>query len=428
MKKKIGDYIMEERIGVGAFGEVYKAKHVTKPEIYAIKMINKKTMSQQLMNYLEREVTLLQKCDHPNVVRLKDLRATDNHYYLVFEYCNGGDLLGFRRTYNSGNGVSEELVRNFTLQIISGMNAIFSQKAIHRDIKLSNIMLSYPTEEARAKQEPILKLGDFGFARLLGNDQGKELQESECEQDIAMSIVGTPINMAPELFKKSPYSFKADIWSLGTIIYELLCGNTCFNGINRQDLIKNIDRGLYKLPLAIHPSLECLSFLNQCLQQDPAKRSKWKNLVTHPFVANLSIPVTKVPYEELLSMNKSPPEGHAYKMASDGTNLCLFTQARYNFNYVPVPVRPPPAKMQPEKKEEKKVPEQNLAKEGEEKKSPPIIEIVEDEDIVEITRADIEKMMKEEQLAEQKEAGILFEDIPPDFVKVDQEGKEKKIA
>lgn len=281
MKKKIGDYIVESIIGSGAYGQVYKGTNVKVPgEEYAIKMVSKRNMSEKVYAYLEREVEILQMFNHENVVRLKDIKATDNHYYLIFEYCNGGDLANYRKS--KGGRVDQKIVRYLLRQIILGMDALYDKKAIHRDIKLSNILLYYPDSDSRTKDKPIVKLGDFGFARLVyqsGETDAPSVQESQI-----MSIVGTPLHMAPELFKKQKYSFKADIWSLGTIVYELLCGMNCYTGINKEDLINNINKGYYKISKELNLSIECMDFLNACLQLSNTDRIKWKVLKQLAFV------------------------------------------------------------------------------------------------------------------------------------------------
>eukprot|EP00831_Metopus_contortus_P035556 TRINITY_DN28303_c0_g1_i3.p1 TRINITY_DN28303_c0_g1~~TRINITY_DN28303_c0_g1_i3.p1 ORF type:complete len:286 (-),score=18.82 TRINITY_DN28303_c0_g1_i3:491-1348(-) len=235
MRKKVGDYIMDELIGSGAYGEVYKATNVNQPgEEFAIKMVSKKNMSAKVFSYLEREVEILQMLDHENIVKLKGIKATENHYYLIFEFCNSGDLASYRR--KKGGRVSEITVRFFAQQLVKGLDVLYEKKAIHRDIKLSNVLLHYPNEDSRLNEQPQIKLGDFGFARLINKVEG--IEGNPCEYPEPMSIVGTPLNMAPELFHRQPYSFKADIWSLGTIIFELLCGCNSFHGLSKTTQLK----------------------------------------------------------------------------------------------------------------------------------------------------------------------------------------------
>jgi len=321
MKKKVGEYIIEQLIGSGAYGEVYKGTSVKAPgEFFAIKMISKKNMSEKVFRYLEREVEILQMMDHENVVKLKNIKATDNHYYLVFEYCNGGDLSAFRKS--KGGALREATVRFILRQIVKGLNELYNKKTIHRDIKLSNVLLYYPNEEARIKEEPTIKLGDFGFARLITQLEGEEKSISDAMEP--MSFVGTPLNMAPELFHKEPYSFKADIWSLGTIMYELLCGKSCYTGKNRDDLIQNIDKSLYRIPKVLKLSCECMDLLNVCLQFKPEIRAKWKEVLSHPFIC--SDRFTEFDVKKFKADNKITAG-----ILEESGNYVLCSKVRYNF-------------------------------------------------------------------------------------------------
>ena len=115
-------------------------------------------------------------------------------------------------------------------------------------------------------------VADLGFA--------KQLEEG----DVTNTMCGTPLNMAPEILKGAKYSHKVDVWSLGTIFYEMLTGFTPFTGMNKADLKRNIEKGIYQFPKHIKLSLEGLDFLNCCLQYDPSKRLGWDDLLKHNYL------------------------------------------------------------------------------------------------------------------------------------------------
>ena len=189
---------MEELLGSGAYGEEYKGTSTKSTgEYFAIKMISKKNMSEKVFHYLEREVEILQMMNHQNVVKLKDIKATDNHYYLVFEYCNGGDLSNFRKR-QKGGVVSEDKAKFVLKQIVAGLNELYNKKAIHIAIKLSNILFDYPDEDSNKNAMPIVKLGDFGFARLITHVDGSEKSSSNAIEP--MSFFRTPLIMTPDSF------------------------------------------------------------------------------------------------------------------------------------------------------------------------------------------------------------------------------------
>ncbi len=269
---------MLDCIGSGAFGNVYRGKCRLTGCDCAIKAIPREKLTPRILSYLDREIKILRSLSHENIARLLDVQSTEDYTYLVFELYNGGDLSKFvkKRT----GRLDEPLVRHIVRQIVRAMNVLNRQSIIHRDIKLANVFLHYPTREATDRGLPVVKLGDFGFAR--------ELSVGEMvvppETDLAMSHVGTPINMAPEIIHDQPYSFKADIWSLGTITYELLCGHPCFNGLTKCELFQNVEKGIYKVPKSIRPSKECIDFLSSCLVEDTAKRITWEQVMVHPFL------------------------------------------------------------------------------------------------------------------------------------------------
>ena len=157
------------------------------------------------------------------------------------------------------------------------MDPIYTAGGIHRDIKLANILLHYPTEEERLKDNPIIKICDFGISRLIKGDPSKPSE---------MSKVGTPLNMSPEIFEESAYNVKSDIWSIGSITYNLLCGRHIFVGNDYFDLFKEINAGVYKIHKSLNLSVEAIEFITSCIQRNQGTRSTWEQLKELPFVKN----------------------------------------------------------------------------------------------------------------------------------------------
>ena len=314
MKKRIGDYILDEKIGAGAFGEVYRSTNLKTKGTYAIKMLNKSKMQQKILSYLEREIEIIQKVDSEYIVKLLDLRASENNYYLIFEYCNGGDLTVYKKA--KGGKVSETIGRRIIRQVVSALNSLYAMNGIHRDIKLSNILLHYPNEASKEKDEPTSKLCDFGFARFIEEDK------ADTEVPIEMSIVGTPLNMSPEMFQRKPYTIKSDLWSLGATVYELLCGKPSFFGINKEQLGKAIELGDYNIPKECGLSAEAIDFITACLQNEPKNRLAWKQLTTHPFICTSN--TTPFDFAKLKANN----EGYLNETKE---SYRLSSKTRYNF-------------------------------------------------------------------------------------------------
>lgn len=315
MKKKIADYMLTELIGSGAYGEVYLSIHEKTNEKFAVKMIPKKNLSERLLEYLQREITILSSINSDNIVKLIDAKQSLANYYLIMEYCNGGDL----RSYKTKKVHLEEVeVRNFTKQLISGLDCMYNNHVIHRDLKLANIFLHYPDETSRANNLPILKLGDLGFARYFSNS----LPEMNCE----MSVVGTPVNMAPELLHKDKYSFKADIWSLGTCIYELLISKPPFLGYNKENLIQKIEYGFFEIPKNLNLSMEAIQFILCCLQSNSDLRVGWNDLKNLPFLATEQY--TEFDQEKFRLLNS-----HCTIIEKDAKTFLLNTNTEYKFSY-----------------------------------------------------------------------------------------------
>ena len=276
---------LEKLIGKGSFGEVHLTKIKGDNKLYATKIYNREKFdnSIELKKYLKSEVTILKKLNHPNIVKLIEAKKTKKHFYLVMEYCNGGDLLSTLEKYKKKyqRPFSEEIVQYLMRKLIPAFNYIHSLDIMHRDIKLENILLNYNTEEDRLnlnimKSTP--KIIDFGLAIHLKNS-------------LAESIIGNPINMSPLLLKKITsngkirklgYDKKEDIWSIGSICYEMLIGHPAFDAEDLDELVDKVEKGNYNIPISL--SKEVVSFLNGMLQYEPKERLTCEQLINHVFL------------------------------------------------------------------------------------------------------------------------------------------------
>ena len=283
---QIDNYILEKQLGAGAFGEVYLSKLATDPsKLFATKVYERKKIEGTgQFKYLTNECNIMHDLNHPNIVKLVDVKKTKNHYYIMMEYCNGGELEGALEKYKEkyGKPFSEELVQYFMRQIIDAFKYIHANGVIHRDIKLENILLNYKTEEDKNNlnlMNATAKIIDFGFAcKISGNN-------------LAHTAVGSPLNAAPVILKKMTgesaklgYDQKADIWSLGSICYHMLIGKPIFDAEDMDDLISKVEKGSYKLPANL--SREIVSFLNGMLQYEPKNRLTAEQLSNHEFLRN----------------------------------------------------------------------------------------------------------------------------------------------
>ena len=279
---KVDNLKLTKSLGKGAFGEVFLTQIDGKNGFFATKRLDRSyTDKEENYKRLANEISVMQKIRHPNIVGLIDLKKTKSHCYLVMEFCNGGDLTGCLRKYMEAHRkpFSEEIVQYLMRQIVSGLDALHSRNILHRDLKLDNILICFNSDNDKKSLNLLranAKITDFGFATYL-------------KQGLATTVLGTPCNMDPSLLnnmetrtRNEGYDQKADIWSLGTLCYEMLVGRTPFSGNSMQDLFKKVKIGNYALPTSL--SREVVFFIEGMLQQDPKKRLSCKELLNHDFL------------------------------------------------------------------------------------------------------------------------------------------------
>ena len=292
----IDDYILEKCIGKGSFGEVYYSTKKDTNEKYATKKLDRQELEHtEGLKYLQNEISILTKINHPNVVKFADVKKTKKHFYIMMEYCNGGELSKALDKYQGQNGhpFTEEIVQYLMRQIVDAVNCIHQMKIIHRDLKLDNILLHYDNEEDKKNFNILkakIKIIDFGFACLI-SDTG-----------LKFSVLGSPIYMDPLILKKLTshdgktrqlgYNQKADIWSLGALCYEMLVGKTAFASDDVEELSDKVEQGKYSIPTNL--SREVISFLNGMLQYNSEERLKAEELLKHPFLTKKICDFSKV--------------------------------------------------------------------------------------------------------------------------------------
>ena len=287
VKVMIDDLTLLKSLGKGSYGEVFLTSKKGKSELFATKKMDRKYADQpNVSKYLKNEISILRELKHKNIVKLEDVKVTKNHYYLVMEYCNGGALSDCLKKYQQiyGAPFSEQIVQYLMRQIIDGIKYIHNHNIIHRDLKLDNILVSFNSDidkDSVNMMKAIIKIIDFGFATHMAG--------------LCTTTLGSPINMDPNILIKMnekkmginngnlvAYDQKADIWSLGTICYEMLIGKSAFNSKTMQELVQKVESGTYSIPT--HLSKEVVSFLNAMLQFNGQKRLSSNELARHHFL------------------------------------------------------------------------------------------------------------------------------------------------
>jgi serine/threonine-protein kinase ULK2 len=199
---------------------------------------------------------VLRTCNNPNIIKLYDIKKTKNNIYLILEYCNEGDLMQFIKKKER---LTEDEAIELLVQILTAFKTLVKNNIMHRDFKLANILL----------HNGIIKIADFGFAKLLGNDI------------FTNTMLGSPLNMAPEVLEGTEYNNKADIWSIGTCFYELIYGRPPFTAKNIVELLQNIKNKPVYLSKSIVVSDITADVIRKMLIVNPKHRISWEDLFEH---------------------------------------------------------------------------------------------------------------------------------------------------
>uniref|UniRef100_K7BP19 Serine/threonine-protein kinase n=1 Tax=Pan troglodytes TaxID=9598 RepID=K7BP19_PANTR len=268
----VGDFEYSKRdlVGHGAFAVVFRGRHRQKTDWeVAIKSINKKNLSKSQI-LLGKEIKILKELQHENIVALYDVQELPNSVFLVMEYCNGGDLADYLQAKGT---LSEDTIRVFLHQIAAAMRILHSKGIIHRDLKPQNILLSYANRRKSSVSGIRIKIADFGFARYLHSNM------------MAATLCGSPMYMAPEVIMSQHYDAKADLWSIGTVIYQCLVGKPPFQANSPQDL-----RMFYEKNRSLMPSIPretspyLANLLLGLLQRNQKDRMDFEAFFSHPFL------------------------------------------------------------------------------------------------------------------------------------------------
>ncbi|XP_042510532.1 serine/threonine-protein kinase ATG1c-like isoform X2 [Macadamia integrifolia] len=263
----VGDYIVGRQIGSGSFSVVWHARHRALGTEVAIKEIVMERLSKKLQESLLSEIDILQKIDHPSIIRLHNIIKSPGRILLVLEYCRGGDLSIFIQRH--GGRVPEATAKHFMQQLAAGLQILRENNLIHRDLKPQNLLLSTNDNHS------VLKIADFGFARSL---QPRGLAETLC---------GSPLYMAPEIMQFQKYDAKADLWSVGAILFQLVTGKTPFTGNNQMQLLQNILKSNeLRFPQDnTDLSSDCLDLCRKLLRRNPVERLTFEEFFNHPFLS-----------------------------------------------------------------------------------------------------------------------------------------------
>lgn len=260
------------QIGEGTFGKVFKVQHKATGEYWAMKVVNREKAGHSAVTLLEREVNILKKVSHENIISLNEVFETGKKMYLVMELCEGGELadaLKLKKSYDEAD--TKVIVK----KLASAISYLHKIDIVHRDLKLENILLSQNPDDPHDHLH--IKVTDFGLSVEKGGVGQDNMMQDFC---------GTPIYMSPEIIDNKTYSQQCDIWAMGVIVYILLCGSPPFRSKDEDTLYDMIKRGEIDFSGEVWKGIseEAQDCIRGMLKVDPAHRKTAREVLNHPWI------------------------------------------------------------------------------------------------------------------------------------------------
>ncbi|NXR51367.1 SNRK kinase, partial [Hippolais icterina] len=269
--KIAGLYDLDKTLGRGHFAVVKLARHVFTGEKVAVKVIDKTKLDTLATGHLFQEVRCMKLVQHPNIVRLYEVIDTQTKLYLILELGDGGDMFDYIMKHEEG--LNEDLAKKYFAQIVHAISYCHKLHVVHRDLKPENVVFF--------EKQGLVKLTDFGFSNKF--QPGKKLTTS----------CGSLAYSAPEILLGDEYDAPAvDIWSLGVILFMLVCGQPPFQEANDSETLTMIMDCKYTVPP--HVSKECKDLITRMLQRDPKQRASLEEIENHAWLQGVDpSPATK---------------------------------------------------------------------------------------------------------------------------------------
>ena len=259
---KIKDFEILKELGCGSFGRVFLARHIKTKVLYAIKAIDKQNKTNiEEKPYFRRELEVMYKIHHPNVVKLFGHFEDNKYCYFIMEYISKGNVYNLL-TIDKKKQLSPKVVASIMKDVISAAYFLHNMDPpiIHRDIKPENVLLN---------EGIVAKLTDFGWSNYIQEDKERK------------TVCGTPIYLAPEIIKEQGHDERVDIWCIGVLLFELITGNVPFQGRDIETLKSNILHLKIAWPKEMNPDAKDL--VSKILKLEPSQRISLEDMLEHPF-------------------------------------------------------------------------------------------------------------------------------------------------
>mmetsp|Transcript_11129 Transcript_11129/g.16398 ORF Transcript_11129/g.16398 Transcript_11129/m.16398 type:complete len:321 (+) Transcript_11129:186-1148(+) len=271
MPKQIGEYEIGKTIGRGKYSKVKYAVYIKTGKPYAMKILNLKDVRREHMEtQLRKEIAIMKMIKNEHVVQLKDVLQTDRHIYIAMELVTGGEL--FEKIV-AEEKFEEAKSRRYFQQLVNAISHCHAQGIAHRDLKPENLLLGADDK---------IKITDFGLSTLAKGRHGKK--------QILKTTCGTPNYVAPEVLLNHGYDEAVDMWSIGVILYILLCGFPPFYSEKTAELFQQIINGRFDFPSPYWDkvSKEAKDLVMKLLCVDPKKRYTPQQCLEHPWILDHS--------------------------------------------------------------------------------------------------------------------------------------------
>ncbi|XP_017040848.1 LOW QUALITY PROTEIN: uncharacterized protein LOC108087804 [Drosophila ficusphila] len=286
---RVGYYELEKTIGKGNFAVVKLATNIVTKTKVAIKIIDKTCLNEEYLSKTFREISILKSLRHPHITRLYEVMESQSMIYLVTEYAPNGEI--FDHLVANGRMKEPEAARVFT-QLVSAVHYCHLRGVVHRDLKAENVLLD---------KDMNIKLADFGFSNHY--EEGATLR----------TWCGSPPYAAPEVFQGLEYDGpKSDIWSLGVVLYALVCGALPFDGKTILELKSRVVLGKFRIPFFM--SQECEQLIRNMLVVEPDRRYTIKQIIKHRWLSEWQSEMQEE--ERFESMSYACGSGNVSKSAS----------------------------------------------------------------------------------------------------------------
>ncbi|ETN13661.1 CAMK/CAMKL/AMPK protein kinase [Phytophthora nicotianae INRA-310] len=277
----IGEYVLGETIGKGTFGKVKLGLHTLTGEKVAVKILEKKRIVQAAdVERVAREIKILKRNRHPNVIQLYEVIDSPDRIFLIMEHIDGGEMFEYIVAHHR---IREPEAAFLFRQIVEGLAYLHSNEVTHRDLKPENLLLQSNNHNSRQQQQQatdstlLVKIVDFGLSN---THDGGRLLRTAC---------GSPCYAAPEMIQGRLYRGPiADMWSLGVVLFAMVCGFLPFEDSNTNMLYKKILSANYKMPTFLSASVQDL--IRRILETDPDKRYTVDKILQHPWLAGVQKP------------------------------------------------------------------------------------------------------------------------------------------